>query len=378
MIDKESKLKYMQVEASVRDLINRLEPGDRLPTERELAKMLGCHVLTVRKGIQPLVDEGYLNRRVGSGTFVNPTTNRKQGAGNGPSLEYIGLLITNAKNLYSDRLVQSLADTALKSGGTLRSAWVNDFGEDAIRTANDMVKSGCKALILPWHPPEMIHQVRAFTANCPVPVVLPELIPGLEQFCFESPEVFGASSVLEVETICHYFLQLGCGRIHFIGPEDSSAPLLQKKITAYAGFASRNNLDAKFGLFNRSQSSLVSLAKQEAQFKGDLAIISYDDAHAARFMSAMHILGLEAPRDYRIIGHNDTSIALNTVPPLTTIRENFGYISESMIKSANALCKGSYFQSTDVTKPTLVVRESCGGREQVSTMKLPKCELVFK
>ncbi|WFB36986.1 substrate-binding domain-containing protein [Kiritimatiellota bacterium B12222] len=378
MLKKESKtLKYMQVETAVRDLVARMEPGNRLPTERDLAKMLDCHVLTVRKGIQPLVDEGVLNRRVGSGTFVNtqeesssPKTSRKE-------IEYMGLLIPNVKNLYCDRLVQTLASHALKNGGHLRSAWVNDFGKEALATVDEMVQSGCKALILPWYAASMNDQIRDFVTQCPIPVVLPKLLPGFEHLCFESQKVFGSASVLEVEVICTYFMRLGCKRIHFIGPEDTSSPLLQEKVTAYAAFASKNNIESKFGLFNQSQSSLMNLAKQEKQYKGDLAILSYDDAHAARFMTAMHIQGLEAPTDYRIIGHNDTSIALNTMPPLTTIRENFNYIGEAMIRSAEALIQGNCAQSTEVTNPVLVIRDSCGGRDKANTMKLPKCELII-
>ncbi len=377
MINNQPKtLKYMQVEAAVRELVERMEPGHRLPTERDLAKMLDCHVLTVRKGIQPLVDEGVLTRRVGSGTFVNPRSNDVNASVERKESDYIGLLIPNIKSLYSDRLVQALADNALANEISLRSAWVNDFDKDVPTTVSEMVQSGCQALVLPWYPSEMNDQIRNFVANCPVPVVLPKLVPGLEHLCFESKEVFGSTSILEVEVICKYFLGMGCKRIHFIGPENTTSPLLQQKITAYAAFASKNNIDAKFGLFDSSQDSLMNLARQEAQFKGDLAVISYDDAHAARFMTAMHMQGLEAPTDYRIVGHNDTSIALNTVPPLTTVRENFAYISRAMILSAKALSHGGVDQSTEVVKPQLVVRDSCGGRDTLEKADLPQCEII--
>jgi len=38
------------------------------------------------------------------------------------------------------------------------------------------------------------------------------------------------------------------------------------------------------------------LAQRWKTFRGDLAIISYDDEHALRFMTAMHKIGLSAPR----------------------------------------------------------------------------------
>lgn len=63
---------YRQVENHLRELIgsDRLRPGDRLPSELELADTLGVHRLTVRQAIAELRRAGELHVRQGSGTFV--------------------------------------------------------------------------------------------------------------------------------------------------------------------------------------------------------------------------------------------------------------------------------------------------------------------
>lgn len=48
--------------------------GEKIPAERELAGQFNVSRMTLRQAIQELVDEGILERRVGSGTFV---ANRK-------------------------------------------------------------------------------------------------------------------------------------------------------------------------------------------------------------------------------------------------------------------------------------------------------------
>ncbi len=48
-----------------------LEPGDRLPTEYELAKTLGVSRSTVREAVRRLVTRNILSVRQGSGTFVS-------------------------------------------------------------------------------------------------------------------------------------------------------------------------------------------------------------------------------------------------------------------------------------------------------------------
>lgn len=49
----------------------RLAPGERLPAERELARMLGVNRSTVIRAMDEMADRGVLVRRRGSGTYVN-------------------------------------------------------------------------------------------------------------------------------------------------------------------------------------------------------------------------------------------------------------------------------------------------------------------
>src|SRR5213595_2104257 len=61
-----------EVVVRLRDMIHsgELSPGDRLPPERDLAKLLGVSRPTLRAGIRSLSTVGILQSRQGSGTFV--------------------------------------------------------------------------------------------------------------------------------------------------------------------------------------------------------------------------------------------------------------------------------------------------------------------
>src|ERR1700755_1254081 len=63
---------YKQVERQILNCLAQGEwkPGDRLPTESQLAERFGVAVLTVRAGIRALVETSILVRRQGSGTSV--------------------------------------------------------------------------------------------------------------------------------------------------------------------------------------------------------------------------------------------------------------------------------------------------------------------
>jgi GntR family transcriptional regulator len=49
---------------------NEWEPGQRMPTERDLAERYGCSLITVRHAMGELVREGRIERTRGRGTFV--------------------------------------------------------------------------------------------------------------------------------------------------------------------------------------------------------------------------------------------------------------------------------------------------------------------
>lgn len=67
---------YIQIHNQLRSNIEngKWHVGQKIPAERELAGEFGVSRMTLRQAIQTLVDEGVLERRVGSGTFV---ANRK-------------------------------------------------------------------------------------------------------------------------------------------------------------------------------------------------------------------------------------------------------------------------------------------------------------
>jgi len=63
--------KQRETRERVLELIEALEVGQAIPSERQLGVDLGVSRLTVRAALDELVREGYLARRRGAGTFVS-------------------------------------------------------------------------------------------------------------------------------------------------------------------------------------------------------------------------------------------------------------------------------------------------------------------
>jgi GntR family transcriptional regulator, transcriptional repressor for pyruvate dehydrogenase complex len=63
---------HEQIAHSIETMIgaNQLRPGDQLPTERELAKLLGVNRATVREALFLLQQRGLVQAKAGSGSFI--------------------------------------------------------------------------------------------------------------------------------------------------------------------------------------------------------------------------------------------------------------------------------------------------------------------
>ena len=63
---------YIQIHDAIKEKIeaHHWQIGDRLPSERELSAQFGVSRMTLRQAIQTLADEGILERKIGSGTYV--------------------------------------------------------------------------------------------------------------------------------------------------------------------------------------------------------------------------------------------------------------------------------------------------------------------
>ena len=358
--------KYRRVEAALREMVEALPEGYRLPGERSLAVSHNCNFLTVRKALKKLVDDRTIVRRLGSGTFVakHPADDRP---GASSKAGGIGVLIHRQGSAYAYRILEALAQASIDQEVELRPVWIRSFDDIALAQVGMLKKEQCSAMVLPWIPSGAIERVRNFVLSCPVPISLPLIIPGLEENCFEHQEIFGISNTTVIaEEICRFCRLLGHERIAFLGPDSPDDPVLQKKISGYVHFISRENLSTLCAFVPRGAEAMDHLAQQWKSFRKNLAVICHDDQHALRFMTAMHKIGFRAPDDFCIVGQHDTEASRYSDPPLSTSRDNFDYIAHWLLKNARALADGGVCQSTEMPRLPFYVRGTWGGLARIT------------
>lgn len=70
--------KYSQARERVLDMVKAMSPGDRIPPERALSAKFDIARETLRRSLDDLAKDGYLDRRLGAGTFVTRPKITKQ------------------------------------------------------------------------------------------------------------------------------------------------------------------------------------------------------------------------------------------------------------------------------------------------------------
>jgi DNA-binding LacI/PurR family transcriptional regulator len=359
-----NQLKYHQVKTKIEGLIDQLEPGNKIPSERDLAKQYECNFLTVRKALSLLVNEGRIEKRTGAGTFVIDPNDAIA------SQDHVGVLLHTQSDPYALRITGSITNTATAKQITLHTQMIQDYGPDAMAAIESLVEANCCAAIIPWFPWEQNHQMLDLVRSSPIPICLPAIFPGFEDQCFVRAGIFGLSATCYTEISGKYFQRLGYSQIAFIGPLSPDNDILHRKIIGYTNFIAMSELDNHCHLVARDTQAMDRIAARLMVHKGNLAVISYDDQHAIRFLTAMHKQGLAAPRDFAILGYNNTDAAEHCDPPLSCLYGDYVHPGMCMVNTAIGLAQGKVVQCTESRPLFFKLRESCSGKLRLGD-KLP-------
>jgi GntR family transcriptional regulator len=100
--------------------------GDRLPSERELSEQFGVSRMTLRQAIQTLADEGILERKVGSGTYVASQKVQEKMTG---TTSFTDIMIAQGRVPSSKTLAFFVAKPSISEMEKLHL----DVGEDIVR-----------------------------------------------------------------------------------------------------------------------------------------------------------------------------------------------------------------------------------------------------
>ena len=340
--------KYILIKEGIRDKILRNEFEDKIPGERNLAKLFGFSYMTVRKAVDELVEEDVLYRVPAKGTFVN------KGGVSGKKTYNIGFFLDPAiksgiSSPYYSMLFKQFEILLKKEGYNL-------FFFTDLEKLNPL-KYGKKydGLVLSCFP-KIAKRVKA----------LAELIPAViidNDIEDRSLPYIGINNKQGLIDAVDYLAGIGHRRIAFVsGIMDSAVGY--DRMEGYKSAVSENGLDAGPELvfqgdydFSSGQSACRKFLKMKNR---PSAIVCANDSMAFGVIEEARRQGLSVPSDLSVIGFDDIEFAAQSSPPLTTVKVPIDEIAKQSISLLLRSLNGEDVAGEKSVVPLrLIVRDSC-------------------
>lgn len=396
--------KYKQIAAELLSDITagKFQSSGKLPSESQLVKRFDVSRPTAAKALRQLQEQGLIERRAGSGTFVrsNPVhvSNAQQVIGllvpeitSTEILEVIcgdlarmarlheySLLWGNEveENVLTGQANKDLEDANADDGqrsGHVKSLGLSHLKSDLENGPNltELTSAICQVFIdqnvagvffAPFEHHEFKHELNFRIAELlrqsGIAVVL--LDRDVRPFPMRSEfDLVGVDNFACGFTAADHLLKLGCNRLAFLSPPYSAPTVTQRIAGARQAIAEQIRHDAELTVWDIDPSDRDALQRL-LQCDTD-AIICSNDSVAASLMQTLSKLNVDVPGDIRLVGFDDVKYAQLLTVPLTTVRQPCRDIAVVAFRAMLDQIEKVIVPPRHYLLPgQLIVRESCG------------------
>lgn len=341
-------------------------PGDRLPSETQLVQRFRVSRPTVARALRDLQDEGLVERRAGSGTYLKPKS-----SASAPNRQ-LGLLVTGRNSTeILDLTCGELAGLARAQNSTLlwEAPGVLQEGKDltregALELCDRFIAEGVAGVFFtPFEhvdgQEEVNQRIADRFAKAGVPVVL--LDRDVRPFPRRSTfDLVGIDNVAGGCLIAEHLIKLGARRLAFVA-RPNSAPTVNARMAGVREALIAGGLEIP--------PDWIQLGDpEEARFVRSLiagrrwdAMICANDLTAVQLLPGLRKAGVQVPLDLRVVGFDDTKQATLPGAALTTVHQPCRDIAITAFRALlERIAEPTLPARSLLLTPQLVVRESCG------------------
>lgn len=343
-------------------------PGARLPSEAQLCKKFGVSRPTVGRALRDLQEQGLIDRRVGSGTYVRAS---KSTADPG-ALRQLGLLVPGLGKIEIFEVIcgelaglARVHDFGMLWGGNVRPKVDVDMStQEAEALADLFVEKGVAGVFFaPFEhtsdrDPANRRIVEKFRL-AGIPVVL--LDRDLSAFPHRSPhDLVGIDNFGGGYLLAEHLLKLGVRRITFV-TKPLSAATVQARIAGARAALTAHHHDADADFVQVGDPGDLAFVRRVLAGRKVEAVICTNDLTAAQFMQSLGRLKVTVPRTVRVVGFDDVRYATLLPVQLTTMQQPCREIAVAAFQAMrDRIADPALPPRWILLTPRLIVRESCG------------------
>lgn len=354
--------KYIIIKKEMQKKIedNTYPLGSKIPSEIELRKIYGVSRHTIRLAINHLVNEGYVIKKQGSGTYVSDRYKAKKRITTTSSPKTIGVITTYLSDYIFPSIIRGIEDRLSESGySLLLYSTKNDAMNERNALERMMAQEVDGLIIEPTKSNLMNPNLNYYLdlAEKKVPLIM--MHAGYEEL--DLP-VISMDDMESGRMATEYLIDKGHLDIGMITKSDD----LQGKNRLKGYLKALYDADLTFlshtvlQFDTEAKPNLPELIR-ELLAKGDLpsAFVTYNDEVAVVLIEELEKLGLKCPEDISIVSHDNSFISdtLSAVK-LTSInhpKEEMGRKAAELV--VNSIKTNAPIQSYTF-KPELIIRNS--------------------
>jgi DNA-binding LacI/PurR family transcriptional regulator len=350
---------YEQIESDIKIKISdgRIKVGGQIGSQHQLAKEYNVSLITVKRAISNLINEGILFSRVGKGTYVA----RKSKSVDLSKHRTIGLVLRDLRHPFFSLVVHSVEEKAYRLGYNVllsNSSGRIDKEESQISHFENIGVDGLiiASMSLVYRATDNLIKLH----NRKFPYVMVSYM--------KDPFIYyvGTDNEKGGFLAAEHLAKIGHKRIGYVtGGKGNLLSMLRKKgydkALKHYGIIPEKKYIFNLELGGDRYKSGYELAVKFKDMKDRPdALCFYSDLAALGFQQGAIDSGIHIPGDLAIVGFDDIDIAKFAPSPLTTIRQDTHRIGSLAVDSIISRIEGKETTVRMILEPELIVRSSCG------------------
>jgi DNA-binding LacI/PurR family transcriptional regulator len=362
---------YRQVSKDIQKKIKEglLKPGDLVGSHSELSKEYSVSIITIKKALSNLVNEGILFTRVGKGTYVSKKQSKKLDLSKHKT---IGLVLRDLNHPFFSKIVQGIEERAYELGYNLLLSSSSNKIEKEENQINHFRELGVDGLIIASLSLE-------YKATDFIQKLHEENFPYIMVSYIHDPDYWyiGSNHELGGYMATEHLIKTGYKTIGYLHMGKRN---LLSEVRKNGYYRCLNEYDIPFDSklifilshpnteINRDRFKLgYEFGKEFIKMKNKPeALFIYSDLSALGFEQSITDHKMKIPDDVAIVGFDDITISSFAQIPLTTIHQPTDKIGRMSVDIIQKRIDGIDIGNRTILKPSLIIRDSCGAKKMIS------------
>ncbi|WP_282943523.1 GntR family transcriptional regulator [Paenibacillus sp. RC67] len=314
---------YIQIK---NDIMNQMsegiwKPGDKLPSENELAEQFNVSRITIKNALADIVKQGLIHRIQGRGSYISddilePPLSYEHKEENG---RFVAFLMPRLNNLFTANLITGIEQELAEHGYNLVFRLTHYSQELENKILKELTQIGVKGIIIyPVDGETFNDEILKLTLDHFPLVIIDRYLRGLDTNCISSDNFAGAYEATK------HLTNLGHTKISFISTAITGTTSIEDRLHGYEQALSDSGLFIDYRLrLSLTKMPVVEQIQNYLMENPDVtALVTTNSAIGLIAMKAARSLHIDVPRALSIVCFDDYVHSILSEVQLTYIDQN--------------------------------------------------------